>query len=104
MREPLWQLIDSWSPVDDFDDLCEQLERPSKWMDAHSPLLEDEATTVRLMIQGTTSGCQFAAATSNPTSQPTRIPATFSISARMKNHASGPARYEAGQAGFTEPV
>ena len=52
MRETFVAIVDGWSQVDDFDDLFERIERSSKWMDANGPLLEDEASTVRLMIQG----------------------------------------------------
>ena len=51
MRETFVAIVDGWSLVDDFDDLFERIERSSKWMDANGPLLEDEASTVRLMIQ-----------------------------------------------------
>jgi len=48
MRETFMAIVDGWSRVDDFDDLVERIERSSKWMDANGPLLEDEASTVRL--------------------------------------------------------
>ena len=51
MRETFVAIVDGWSLIDDFDDLVERIERSSKWMDANGPLLEDEASTVRLMIQ-----------------------------------------------------
>ncbi len=51
MREGFLPIVDGWSLVDDLDDLFDRIERSSKWMDANGPLLEDEAATVRLMIQ-----------------------------------------------------
>jgi hypothetical protein len=52
MREGFRAIVDGWSLVDDFDDLLDRIERSSKWMDVNGPLLEDEASTLRLMIQG----------------------------------------------------
>lgn len=51
MREGFQTIVDGWSLVDDIEDLFYRIERSSKWMDANGPLLEDEAATVRLMIQ-----------------------------------------------------
>ncbi|MET0675496.1 MAG: hypothetical protein ABW175_06835 [Bradyrhizobium sp.] len=52
MREGFQAIVDGWSRVDDFDDLLDRIERSSKWMDANGPLLQDEASTIRLMIGG----------------------------------------------------
>lgn len=52
MREGFQAIVDGWSLVDDIEDLFDRIERSSKWLDVNGPLLEDEAYTVRLMIQG----------------------------------------------------
>lgn len=51
MREGFRAIVDGWSLVDDFDDLFDRIEQSSQWMDVNGPLLEEEAATVRLMIQ-----------------------------------------------------
>ena len=52
MREGFLAIVEGWSLVDDIDDLLDRIERSSKWMDANGPLLEDEASMVRSMIEG----------------------------------------------------
>jgi hypothetical protein len=51
MRKGFLTIVDGWLQVDDLDELFEQIQRSSRWMDANGPLSEDEALTVRLMIQ-----------------------------------------------------
>jgi hypothetical protein len=50
MREGFLTIIEGWSLVD-FEDLSDRLDRSSHWIDTHGPLLADEASAVRLMIQ-----------------------------------------------------
>jgi hypothetical protein len=51
MREGFLAIVDGWSLVDDFDDLTDRIERSAEWVEANGALLEDEAATVRLMIE-----------------------------------------------------
>ena len=51
MRDGFTTIVDGWTLVEDSNGLFERIERSSQWMDANGPLLEDEASTVRLMIR-----------------------------------------------------
>ena len=51
MRDGFLAIVDGWWLVDNSNGLFERIERSSKWMDVNGPLLEDEASTVRLMIK-----------------------------------------------------
>ncbi len=51
MRDGFKEIVDGWMLVDDFDALTERIELAGIWAKRHGPLLPDEESTVRLMIE-----------------------------------------------------
>ena len=61
MREGLGEIVSGWMLIDDFDDLTDRIERAAEWTKEHGPLRDDEAATIRLMIE-----CQIARGFGDP--------------------------------------
>lgn len=50
-RDGFKAIADGWMLVDDFDELTDRIERLGEWTKVNGPLLPDEESTVRLMIE-----------------------------------------------------
>jgi hypothetical protein len=55
MRDGFRAIASGWMLIDDFDDLTDRIERLAEWTKANEPLQDDEAATVKFMIE-----CQIA--------------------------------------------
>ncbi len=55
MRDGFREISSGWMLIDGFDDLTDRIERLAEWTKANGPLEDDEAATVKLMIE-----CQIA--------------------------------------------
>lgn len=51
MRDGFHEIVSGWTLIDSFDDLTDRIERAGEWVKANGPLLPDEASTIKLMIE-----------------------------------------------------
>lgn len=51
MRDGFRDIVSGWMLVNDFDDLCDRIERSAEWAIDNAPLQPDETATVQFMIK-----------------------------------------------------
>jgi hypothetical protein len=51
LRDGFRDIVSGWMLVDDFDALTDRIESAAEWTERNGPLTDDEAATIRMMIE-----------------------------------------------------